>query len=202
MSQTATAERTGHGNAAEHFDVLIVGAGISAIGSAVQDLAASNQLFGLVIDLRFADGDDYAAAADVVDLFLKVEVPLLNAGKGLVNSRDKTNALRMPVVALVNGETGEASTLFVPTPRAKVRSTVGAGDVLLAAFLHARASGSPVGDALKGAVGWAAAKVEQPGTTMPTAPSNCAATAVSANGRHCRPGLVSSVAAIVARRSR
>ena len=68
------------------------------------------------------------------------------------------------------GETGEATTLFVPTPRAKVRSTVGAGDVLLAAFLHARASGSPVGDALKGAVGWAAAKVEQPGTTMPTAP--------------------------------
>jgi len=69
-----------------------------------------------------------------------------------------------------NGETGEGTTLFVPTPRAKVRSTVGAGDVLLAAFLHARASGSPVGDALKGAVGWAAAKVEQPGTTMPTAP--------------------------------
>ena len=35
MSQTATAERTGHGNSAEHFDVLIVGAGISGIGSAV-----------------------------------------------------------------------------------------------------------------------------------------------------------------------
>ena len=62
------------------------------------------------------------------------------------------------------------ATLHAPTPRAKVRSTVGAGDVLLAAFLHSLASGASANDALKSAVGWAAAKVEQPGTTMPTAP--------------------------------
>ena len=65
---------------------------------------------------------------------------------------------------------GADATLHAPTPRAKVRSTVGAGDVLLAAFLHTLASGTPASDALKSAVGWAAAKVEQPGTTMPTAP--------------------------------
>jgi len=62
------------------------------------------------------------------------------------------------------------ATLHAPTPRAKVRSTVGAGDVLLAAFLYSLASGASANDALKSAVGWAAAKVEQPGTTMPTAP--------------------------------
>ncbi len=66
----------------------------------------------------------------------------------------------------VNNDT----TLFTPTPRAKVRSTVGAGDVLLAAFLHTLSSGGSPADALSSAVGWAAAKVEQPGTTMPTAP--------------------------------
>jgi len=66
----------------------------------------------------------------------------------------------------VEGDT----TLFTPTPRAKVRSTVGAGDVLLAAFLHTLSSGGSPADALSSAVGWAAAKVEQPGTTMPTAP--------------------------------
>jgi 1-phosphofructokinase family hexose kinase len=66
----------------------------------------------------------------------------------------------------VNNDT----TLYTSTPRAKVRSTVGAGDVLLAAFLHALSSGGSPAEALTNAVGWAAAKVEQPGTTMPTAP--------------------------------
>lgn len=62
------------------------------------------------------------------------------------------------------------TTLYAPTPRAKVRSTVGAGDVLLATFLFTLSSGGTVADALSNAVGWAAAKVEQPGTTMPTEP--------------------------------
>jgi len=60
--------------------------------------------------------------------------------------------------------------LYTPTPRAKVRSTVGAGDVLLAAFLFTLSSGGSPADALSSAVGWAAAKVEQPGTTIPTEP--------------------------------
>ncbi len=62
------------------------------------------------------------------------------------------------------------ATLYTPTPRAKVRSTVGAGDVLLAALLFTLSSGGSSADALSSAVGWAAAKVEQPGTTMPTKP--------------------------------
>ena len=62
------------------------------------------------------------------------------------------------------------TTLYMPTPRAKVRSTVGAGDVLLAALLFTLSSGGSSADALSSAVGWAAAKVEQPGTTMPTKP--------------------------------
>ena len=62
------------------------------------------------------------------------------------------------------------TTLYMPTPRAKVRSTVGAGDVLLAALLFTLSSGCSSADALSSAVGWAAAKVEQPGTTMPTKP--------------------------------
>ena len=62
------------------------------------------------------------------------------------------------------------TTLYMPTSRAKVRSTVGAGDVLLAALLFTLSSGGSSADALSSAVGWAAAKVEQPGTTMPTKP--------------------------------
>jgi hypothetical protein len=83
-----------------------VAAGLGAeVATAVKEVSVSNKLTGLVLDLRFADGNDYAAAAGVVDLFLKAEAPLLNAGKGLINSTEKTNAIRVPVVALMNGET-------------------------------------------------------------------------------------------------
>ena len=87
-----------------------VEAGVAVLlGAAVVELSVSNKLAGLVLDLRFADGEDYAAGAGAVDLFLNSEMPLLNAGKGLVSSQDKTNAIRLPVVALVNGETGGAA---------------------------------------------------------------------------------------------
>ena len=80
-----------------------------AIDREIKEMSISNKLSGLVLDLRYASGEDYAAAAKAVDLFLKAEMPLLNAGKGLVNSQEKTNAVRLPVVALVNGETGAAA---------------------------------------------------------------------------------------------
>lgn len=79
------------------------------VAQSIAQLKTSNTLAGLVLDLRYADGTDYASAAATVDLFLAQEVPLLNAGKGLVSSKEKTNALVMPVVALVNGQTKAAA---------------------------------------------------------------------------------------------
>jgi hypothetical protein len=96
-----------------------------AVATATRELAATNTLGGLVLDLRFAAGADYAAAAATVDLFLAREVPLLNAGKGLVSSQTKTNALRLPVVALVNGQTAEGAEVL-----AAVLRKTGAGLVL------------------------------------------------------------------------
>jgi hypothetical protein len=81
----------------------------AAVSSGIATLSATNKLSGLVLDLRFADGLDYAAAAGTADLFLNSEVPLLNAGQGLLNSQAKTNAIRVPVVALVNGSTRSAA---------------------------------------------------------------------------------------------
>jgi len=81
----------------------------TSVRTAVEQLAATNALTGLVLDLRFASGADYAAAAATVDLVLSKEVPLMNAGQGLVNSQEKTNAIRWPVVALVNAETAEGA---------------------------------------------------------------------------------------------
>ena len=78
------------------------------VTKALSALKTTNELAGVVLDLRYAGGADYRAAASTVDLFLGKELPLLNAGHGLISSRDKTNALRLPAVALVNGETAEA----------------------------------------------------------------------------------------------
>jgi hypothetical protein len=100
----------------EHFGyvrVARVGAKLPEdFTTALDKLAATNKLKGLVIDLRFANGSDYAAAAKVADRFLASEQPLLDWGKGFVKSTDKTNAFRDPVAILVNHfTTGAAEAL-------------------------------------------------------------------------------------------
>lgn len=76
--------------------------------AAWQKLAASNNLNGLVLDLRFSTGDGYAEAATVADLFITNSKPLLDWGEGLVPSSDKTNALTIPLAILVNQQTSGA----------------------------------------------------------------------------------------------
>lgn len=93
----------------------------------LRGLASSNKLKGLVLDLRFADGQDYAAAAAVADRFLASERPLLDWGSGLVRSTDKTNAVRMPVAVLMNRQTtGSAETLAAVLQKSEVALLVGA----------------------------------------------------------------------------
>ncbi|HWX22008.1 MAG TPA: S41 family peptidase [Candidatus Binatia bacterium] len=68
-------------------------------------LAGTNQLGGVILDLRYATGNDYPAAAAAADLFLSKERPLLDWGNGVVRSKQKSDAIRMPVAVLVNHET-------------------------------------------------------------------------------------------------
>jgi hypothetical protein len=75
---------------------------------AYQHLAGSNRLKGLVLDLRFATGEDYAAAAAVADNFFKSEQPLLDWGEGLKKSTNKSQAIGQPVIVLVNKKTSGA----------------------------------------------------------------------------------------------
>jgi hypothetical protein len=79
------------------------------VGAAWATAAATNKLKGLVLDLRYAQGDDYAAAAATADLFVKKAQPLLNWGKGVVQSKAKTNAISLPVAVLVNHQTAGAA---------------------------------------------------------------------------------------------
>jgi len=78
-------------------------------GLVLRKLLSTNQLKGLVLDLRYANGRDYAAATKVADRFLGSEQPLLDWGKGFVHSTDKTNAFRAPVAVLVNHSTAGAA---------------------------------------------------------------------------------------------
>jgi hypothetical protein len=70
------------------------------------ELTSTNRLSGLVLDLRLAQGDDYSAAADIADLFLSEEVPLMNWGEGLKRSVPKPDAITLPLAVLINGRTG------------------------------------------------------------------------------------------------
>ncbi len=74
-----------------------------------QAMNATNKLKGVVFDLRFADGEDYAAAVAVVDLFVEEPKDLLDWGQGMTRATAKTNTLNWPVVVLVNQETAGAA---------------------------------------------------------------------------------------------
>ena len=80
--------------------------------AACQQLTASNRLKGFVLDLRFAGGEDYAAATRLADMFFSKEKPLLDYGQGMKNSTEKTNALALPLTILVNRQTTGAAEAF------------------------------------------------------------------------------------------
>jgi C-terminal processing protease CtpA/Prc len=72
-------------------------------------LGSSNALEGVVLDLRYTDGGDYAAAAATADLFTAKSQLLLNWGAGVVSSHQKADAIPVPVAVLVNRETAGAA---------------------------------------------------------------------------------------------
>ncbi len=100
-----------------------------------KELNQSNQLKGLVLDLRYADGHDYAAAAAVADLFLAKETPLLNWGNGAVRSKAKADALTIPVAVLVNAQTSAAAEALAAVlreaDRALILGTTTAGEATI-----------------------------------------------------------------------
>src|SRR3954463_11197208 len=95
-----------------------VGPGLpDAVRSACDALKRTNRLQGVVLDLRFATGDDYDAAAGVVDLFLNKDEPLLNWGNGVIRSKTKKNAITSPVAVLVNHDTKAAAEALAASVR-------------------------------------------------------------------------------------
>ena len=72
-------------------------------------LQSTNTLKGLILDLRFTGGQDYAAAVALADRFFAREQPLVDWGEGWKKSTVKTNAIVLPVAVLVNRKTTGAA---------------------------------------------------------------------------------------------
>lgn len=103
-----------------------VQAGLSdEIARQMQALGLSGRLKGVILDLRYAGGADYQAAAAVVEGFLSEQKPVLDWGEGVFRSAAKSNAVTAPVAVLINGQTAEAAEALA----AAVRDT-GVGLVL------------------------------------------------------------------------
>jgi hypothetical protein len=94
------------GNKIAYLRVTRVGEDLAKVlRETYRALAGTNQLNGLVLDLRYADGADYGAAVAAADLFVKREQPLLDWGTGMVKSTEKSEVLATPLAVLVNAQT-------------------------------------------------------------------------------------------------
>lgn len=83
-----------------------------AMKTAWEKVSLSNKAGGVVLDLRYAKGDDYSVAVSVARLFLQAKQPLLDWGEGMAESMEGGAFGACPVVTLVNGETsGSAEAL-------------------------------------------------------------------------------------------
>jgi hypothetical protein len=86
-----------------------VGDGLAkAVRDACRKLGATNKLNGVILDLRYAAGNDYASAAATAELFLKKDQPLLDWGSGMVRAKENPDAISLPVAVLVNRQTAGA----------------------------------------------------------------------------------------------
>jgi len=92
-----------------YFRVKRIEEGLDKVLEEAYQRLATNNLNGVVLDLRYTTGQDYPAAAAVADLFLKKERPLMDWGKGLVRSKEKSEAISLPAAVLVNGKTAGAA---------------------------------------------------------------------------------------------
>lgn len=83
----------------------------SEISASYADLVRTNKakIKGVILDLRFAGGADFAAAAAVADGFISSEQPLLKVAGTVLHSTKKENAISVPLTVLINSQTSEAA---------------------------------------------------------------------------------------------
>jgi hypothetical protein len=73
------------------------------------ELASDHQLQGLVLDLRFAGGQDYETAAQTADLFITTNQPLLAWQGTVIHATPISDTVVPPLVVLVNQRSSGAA---------------------------------------------------------------------------------------------
>lgn len=112
------AQSTAFENGTLYLRVGRVSTGLaSVLQQSIGAISATNQLKGLVIDLRYAGGDDYDSVSGIVSLFLRNSASLFDWGQGMVLGRPVTGAVNVPVVVLVNNATTRAAEVLAGTLR-------------------------------------------------------------------------------------
>jgi hypothetical protein len=76
---------------------------------AVQEWMTNRGIKGLVLDLRYANGTDYEAAAKSANLFVKRGEPVLKYGDREIRATEGSKAVQWPLAVLVNKETSGAA---------------------------------------------------------------------------------------------
>lgn len=80
------------------------------VGQQIIDAVKSNRkLKGVVLDLRFAKGEDYNAATEAANAFIETEQPLLKWGDQSAKTKANSDAVKLPVVVLINRQTSGAA---------------------------------------------------------------------------------------------
>ncbi|MCX7872643.1 MAG: S41 family peptidase [Verrucomicrobiae bacterium] len=72
-------------------------------------LEKTNTLNGLIIDLRFASGNDYNAASQFINLFIPQEKDLFSIGDHVYKSTPKNNPIELLTIILINKQTACAA---------------------------------------------------------------------------------------------
>ena len=97
----------------KHFAYVRVNTLTAGVGADLQSsydrLRSTNSLKGIVVDLRYAGGQDYVAAVSLADRFFAAETDLVDWGEGWKRSSAKTNAISLPLAVLVNRRTSGAA---------------------------------------------------------------------------------------------
>lgn len=106
--QMASAELIEDGVA--RIKVSAVGRGLAAaIAGEFDRLIRTTNVFGLVLDLRFAGGTDYSSLGEVAGLFVAQARDVLVAGTNRIVSAPATAKITVPVAVLINGGTRGAA---------------------------------------------------------------------------------------------
>ncbi|HUS37762.1 MAG TPA: S41 family peptidase [Verrucomicrobiae bacterium] len=96
------------------FDTTFAYVRLNRVAPGVRDqmtdaIRSFRKLKGVVLDLRFARGDDYNAAIEAANVFIDAEQTLLKWGDQTGKTKANPEAVKLPVVLLVNRQTAGAA---------------------------------------------------------------------------------------------